>query len=127
MLIALGFDHTDFHTRIDPVEFLDRLRNEFIAVSQDESTPRALLKQEGKDDGFARAGGQRNQGSFQTVLCTVQDSSNGFFLIGSGGKPKGACQDGSHPSSFFDGSRLWHVGNGSLGSRFMLHYTGRKS
>jgi hypothetical protein len=100
MFIALGFDHTDGHPRLYPVEFLNRLLDEFIAVGQDEGATRALLKQKGKHDGFARAGGQRDEGPFQPVLCTVQDSSNGFDLIGSGSQPKGAFQDSSHPSSF---------------------------
>jgi hypothetical protein len=88
------------------------LLNEFIAVGQDEGTARALLDEEGKHDGFACAGGQRDERPFQTVLCTVQDSGNGFVLIRSGGKPKGARRNGSHASSFCDGS-----GFGASGKR----------
>jgi hypothetical protein len=90
MIMALGFDHTDLHARIDPAEFIDSLLDEFIAVGQDEGTARAPLDQEGKHDGFARTRRQGDEGSLQTVRSAVQDSSDGFFLIGPGGEPEGA-------------------------------------
>jgi hypothetical protein len=56
-LITLRLHHADGQAGIDQPQLVHHLLNQLIAVRQDERPPATLLHQQGKDDGFARAGG----------------------------------------------------------------------
>ena len=82
MLIARRLHDAEGQGGIDEVQFVHGLLDELIAVRQDQGPPAAPLHQEGKDNRFARPGGQDEQGPLHPARGGGEQGRDRFVLVG---------------------------------------------
>jgi hypothetical protein len=87
VLVSRRLHHPEGERRIDQVQFVECLLDQFVAVGQDERPAAPALHEQGEDDRFARAGGQHQQGAVHPACGRGQQRGHGFMLVGPWGQP----------------------------------------
>ena len=88
--------------RINEVQFVEGLLDQLVTVRQDQGAAAPPLHEQRKDDRFARAGGQDQQGAVHPARGRGQQGSHGFMLV----RPRGQTQQrGSSNSRHRGGPR----------------------
>ena len=82
--VLLALDHANGQPRGDELQLVHGLVDQFIAVRQDEGTAAALLHQQGKDNGFAGAGRQDQQGPLHPACAAASRAATASCWYGRG-------------------------------------------
>ena len=88
MLVARRLHDPEGQGGINQAQFLYGLLDEFIPMGEDEGPASPPLDQEGKDNGFARAGWQDEQRALHPACCGGKQGRDRFVLVRPGCKPK---------------------------------------
>jgi hypothetical protein len=81
MFVACRLHDPERQGGIDQAQFVHRLLEKLIAVRQDEGPAAAPLHQEGKDNGFARARWQHEQGALHPARRGSEQGRYRFILV----------------------------------------------
>jgi hypothetical protein len=88
MLVACRLHDPEGEGRIDEAQFVHGLLDELIAMRQDQGPAPTPLDQEGKHNGFARPGGQDEQGPVNAAGRGREQGRDCLILIRPGREPE---------------------------------------
>ena len=97
MLITRRLHDPEGQGGIDEAQFVHRLLDELITVSQDEGPTTPPLDQESKHNGFARPRGQHEPGPVDPTRGGGEQGGHGFVLVRPGREPECGWWLGQQP------------------------------